>query len=461
MRSTTSGSEGQEVGVVEAEAGVLHLPLRVLHQDLVQPRQVRGEDAQAVLLVNIAGHVLPVVPGLVDHHRRRALGVHQDGDAVIGPVREGDHRTPVPQGRLQQGEGCPGPFQEALHGQAEGAHRVLHQGHAGADPQPSQQVLWYLSLAHLGPSPGRDYRPCPLRGEELARPAAGTGAGTRVELKGEEEGSMDRQTAHGPGAGPDRPDQPDRPAPAVPDAPAGPGAATGPGGAPDPAALRGTRFEFGGRRPLSVPPPRVTYRPPQRPLPGLGTVALGKVTRVAPYGAFVDFLGFRGLVHISQLQPGHRVERVEDVVLEGHQVVVRVIAVDPERRHINLALVPDAAGIMETVQEGPQAVGASQEPAPPVVASAPDSPAAPAPRAPAEAPAASQSPPPRPVSAPVAPAPSPPVPQAPPVPPVPRRLLRLARRRRRRARHRRPPARCRRSSASRCRSTPHGPCTGR
>ncbi|HEX2517107.1 MAG TPA: S1 RNA-binding domain-containing protein, partial [Chloroflexota bacterium] len=240
---------------------------------------------------------------------------------------------------------------------------------------------------------------------------------------------MDRQTAHGPGAGPDRPDRSDRPAPAVPDAPAGPGAATGPGGAPDPAALQGTRFEFGGRRPLSVPPPRVTYRPPQRPLPGLGTVALGKVTRVAPYGAFVDFLGYRGLVHISQLQPGHRVERVEDVVLEGHQVVVRVIAVDPERRHINLALVPDAAGIMETIQESPPLPGASQEPAPPVVASAPDSPAAPAPRAPAEAPTAPpaarvgppprppqapQSPPSRQVSAPVLPAPSPPLPPAPP-----------------------------------------------
>ena len=106
--------------------------------------------------------------------------------------------------------------------------------------------------------------------------------------------------------------------PAVPDAPAGPGARPARGGARS-GALQGTRFEFGGRRPLSVPPPRVTYPPPSVPSPDLGTVALGKVTRVAPYGAFVDFLGYRGLVHISQLQPGHRVERVEDVVLEGHR----------------------------------------------------------------------------------------------------------------------------------------------
>src|SRR5439155_22491382 len=83
----------------------------------------------------------------------------------------------------------------------------------------------------------------------------------------------------------------------------------------------------------------------QRLLPGIGTVALGKVVRTAAYGAFVDFLGFRGLIHISQLLPGYRVERVEDVVETGDEFVVRVIAIDPERRHINLALVPTAPGV--------------------------------------------------------------------------------------------------------------------
>src|SRR5919197_2663836 len=116
------------------------------------------------------------------------------------------------------------------------------------------------------------------------------------------------------------------------------------GGYPlDEAALRGTRFGFGGRRPYSFTAPRTLERPPSRPLPGIGTVALGKVARLTPYGAFVDFLGFRGLIHISQLLPGYRIERVEDVVQVGDEVVVRVIAVDPERRHINLALVPGAA----------------------------------------------------------------------------------------------------------------------
>ena len=126
---------------------------------------------------------------------------------------------------------------------------------------------------------------------------------------------------------------------------------------PDEDALRGTRFEFGGRRPYSFQPRRPPVdaasppgppghpaSPAQRPLPGIGTVALGKVVRTTAYGAFVDFLGFRGLIHISQLLPGYRVERVEDVVQNGDEVVVRVIAIDPERRHINLALVPTAPG---------------------------------------------------------------------------------------------------------------------
>src|SRR5688572_22761053 len=109
----------------------------------------------------------------------------------------------------------------------------------------------------------------------------------------------------------------------------------------DSEALRGTRFEFGGRRPYSFAPPRVAERAPAsgRPLPGIGTVAIGHVSRLVPYGAFVDFLGFRGMIHVSQLQPGQRVERVEDVVQLQDEVQVRVIGVDPERRHINLVLV--------------------------------------------------------------------------------------------------------------------------
>jgi len=79
-----------------------------------------------------------------------------------------------------------------------------------------------------------------------------------------------------------------------------------------------------------------------RPLPRVGTEALGRCVRLARYGAFVDFSGHRGLIHISQLRPGLRVERVEDVITIGDEVVVRVIAVDPQARHVNLAYVGPA-----------------------------------------------------------------------------------------------------------------------
>ncbi len=68
----------------------------------------------------------------------------------------------------------------------------------------------------------------------------------------------------------------------------------------------------------------------------LGETYLGTVTRLMNFGAFVAFLpGKEGLVHISQLAP-QRVERVEDVVKPGDQIMVKVIEVDSQGR-INLS----------------------------------------------------------------------------------------------------------------------------
>lgn len=56
----------------------------------------------------------------------------------------------------------------------------------------------------------------------------------------------------------------------------------------------------------------------------------GKVVRLAPFGAFVEIApGKDGLVHISQMAPGH-VEKAEDVVSEGQTVHVRVTDVDAQ-----------------------------------------------------------------------------------------------------------------------------------
>jgi polyribonucleotide nucleotidyltransferase len=71
--------------------------------------------------------------------------------------------------------------------------------------------------------------------------------------------------------------------------------------------------------------------------PEVGTIYEGKVARVVDFGAFVNFLGSQdGLVHISELA-NERVGKVSDVVKEGDQVKVRVLAID-DRGKIKLSM---------------------------------------------------------------------------------------------------------------------------
>ncbi len=68
----------------------------------------------------------------------------------------------------------------------------------------------------------------------------------------------------------------------------------------------------------------------------VGETYLGTVSRLMNFGAFVAFLpGKEGLVHISQLAP-QRVERVEDVVKIGDQIMVKVVEIDSQGR-VNLS----------------------------------------------------------------------------------------------------------------------------
>ena len=68
----------------------------------------------------------------------------------------------------------------------------------------------------------------------------------------------------------------------------------------------------------------------------LGTTYTGKVTRLMNFGAFVEILpGKEGLVHISQLAL-ERVEKVEDVVKVGDEILVKVTEIDRQGR-VNLS----------------------------------------------------------------------------------------------------------------------------
>ena len=70
--------------------------------------------------------------------------------------------------------------------------------------------------------------------------------------------------------------------------------------------------------------------------PEIGAVYNGKVTRLMTFGAFVEIApGKEGLVHISKLDV-KRVEKVEDVVSVGDQVLVKVTEIDDQGR-INLS----------------------------------------------------------------------------------------------------------------------------
>jgi polyribonucleotide nucleotidyltransferase len=77
------------------------------------------------------------------------------------------------------------------------------------------------------------------------------------------------------------------------------------------------------------------------PAAEVGATYQGKVVNITKFGAFVNILpGRDGLVHISKLGRGKRIERVEDVVDLGDELEVRVDDIDPQGK-VSLSLVGD------------------------------------------------------------------------------------------------------------------------
>ena len=68
----------------------------------------------------------------------------------------------------------------------------------------------------------------------------------------------------------------------------------------------------------------------------------GKVVKTTAFGAFVELVkGTDGLLHISNVKPGERVDSVEDVLSQGDELDVTVVEVDRERGRIGLRLSDD------------------------------------------------------------------------------------------------------------------------
>ncbi len=73
--------------------------------------------------------------------------------------------------------------------------------------------------------------------------------------------------------------------------------------------------------------------------PKVGEVVDGEVVNILDFGAFVDFKGATGLIHISELAP-ERVKRVEDILKLGDKVRVKVIGFDRGKIKLSLKQAP-------------------------------------------------------------------------------------------------------------------------
>jgi polyribonucleotide nucleotidyltransferase len=85
----------------------------------------------------------------------------------------------------------------------------------------------------------------------------------------------------------------------------------------------------------------------------VGAVYPGKVVNITKFGAFVNILpGRDGLLHISKVGGGKRVDKVEDVLSLGQPIDVKVDDIDPQGKvSLSLAGAPPAAPVAEHSSE--------------------------------------------------------------------------------------------------------------
>jgi small subunit ribosomal protein S1 len=88
----------------------------------------------------------------------------------------------------------------------------------------------------------------------------------------------------------------------------------------------------------------------------VGELVYGRITKLVPFGAFVQVGdGIEGLVHISEMA-AHHVELPEQVVTVGEELWVKIIDIDLQRRRISLSISQAAEG-GEVAEEYREAFG--------------------------------------------------------------------------------------------------------
>ena len=99
------------------------------------------------------------------------------------------------------------------------------------------------------------------------------------------------------------------------------------------------RFSFSLRATLADPWAKVGA------LYARGSTHTGTVARLTPFGAFVTLeQGVDGLLHISKIGQGRRINHPREVLKEGQKLAVTIEEIDPERRRLALALVSEDPG---------------------------------------------------------------------------------------------------------------------
>jgi small subunit ribosomal protein S1 len=105
------------------------------------------------------------------------------------------------------------------------------------------------------------------------------------------------------------------------------------------------RFTFSLRETLADPWQEAVRNYPE------GSCHRGRVSRLAPFGAFVTLEeGIDGLLHISKLGAGRRLSHPREAVKEGEVLEVRIEQVDRESRRISLSLAEVSRAVEEEAQ---------------------------------------------------------------------------------------------------------------
>ena len=99
-------------------------------------------------------------------------------------------------------------------------------------------------------------------------------------------------------------------------------------------------------------------------VPEIGKTYLGKVVRIAEFGAFVEiFPGTDGLLHVSEIAE-HRVKDVKDELREGDQILVKVLSIEGNRIKLSRKAVLREQRAKLGLPEVGEAAPASSYPAP-------------------------------------------------------------------------------------------------